>query len=175
MRHGIREPGVDSSLLYFNRENLDESCPEIWNTIHRLKHHHIKKIVVSPYLRTRQTAEVFQYGYYKFTNRPLPIEIDTRIGEYVLPNPYVSKVCLDSKTVEYYNGRCPIYRESSESLLCRVRDFVKSLEPATLVISHNSVASLIGLFLGKQIELEQASFCEINISLKNSLLLIKNG
>lgn len=167
MRHGERNINHDSPLLNFNNMSLDTCCPEVWESISKLKDYDIKQIFASPYLRTRQTALLVQYGYYKMTGRVLDIIIDKRIGEYL------NKKCkwrqpviedFDKETLKIYNGKIPLCRESKELMLDRVINFHKSMKDKSLIITHSGIATVLGMLSGKNVELDIAQFDIIPIS-----------
>lgn len=173
MRHGIRDGRIDSPLTYFDKNNLDNSCPEIWNKIDSLRYQKIEMIITSPYLRTRQTSELVQYALEKLTGKKIPIYIDNRIGEYVLPKREgirISKEHFDDETIRSYRGCIPLYRESSEMFISRIKKFTSSLKPFTLIVTHAAPAGLIGIFLGKKISLEEGEFSILQLNCN----LIKN-
>ena len=166
MRHGKREIDHDSPLVNFNSKSLDNCCPEIWNTIHKLVQYDIKRIITSPYLRTRQTAILVQYGYYKTTGKLLDIVIDKRIGEFLNKRSRWKQPSLeefDKETLTIYDHKIPLCKESKELMISRVVEFYNSLKDKSLVITHNGIASMIGMFSGKDINLNFAGYDLVNI------------
>ena len=171
MRHGIRDARIDSPLLSYSPNDLDHSCPEVWKTVEaiapRVTSGEIKRIITSPYLRTRQTATLVQYGLMKLTQQLLPITVDIRVGEHLnrrcswnLP----TQKDFDSETWKLYGGKVPLCRESSDLFMMRVYRFYQSMTDDTLVITHNGVAGLLGLFKKQVISLEMGQCCVLGSS-----------
>lgn len=157
MRHGKRDRCVDSSLLGFNRTDLENSCPELWKTIETLVVHDLNTIITSPYLRTRQTAELVQYGLLKLTGKYLPIIVDTRIGEYMhrrcsWKRPTTDE--FDPKTVEYFKGRVPLCRESPDMAYLRIYQFHQTIRDGSLIVTHAGVTNLLGGLCKQLIQLD---------------------
>jgi broad specificity phosphatase PhoE len=160
MRHGLRGQEVDSPLLTYQPSNPEISCPEIWKTIHGIapyvQRQQLRAIVVSPYLRTRQTAELVQHGLLQLTGQYLPITVDLRVGEYNhrrcswnLP----TREDFDPETWKLYRGQIPLCRESPEMFSLRVYRFYQTLQSNTLVVTHNGVATLLGQCMGLSVGL----------------------
>lgn len=153
MRHGRRTAADDSPLLGYHPTRPDESCPEVWESICQLipfvRQQHFVSIVTSPYLRTRQTAALVQYGLQKYTGYRLPLHVDTRIGEYIPATTARSSATrtdasFDTVTRRYYGGSVPLYRESFESFLRRVREFYRERGHSCIVVTHAGVAEILG-------------------------------
>lgn len=162
MRHGRRMAADDSPLLGYHPTHPDSSCPEVWESIYQLvptaRQRCVTAIVTSPYLRTRQTAALVQYGLWKYTGHLLPIHVDTRIGEYI-PRRHLSPVTsttrnmqqraeylatFDAVTLQHYDGRVPLHHESFELFLRRVREFYWEKGSACIVVTHAGVAEILG-------------------------------
>jgi broad specificity phosphatase PhoE len=166
MRHGRRDERYDSPLVGYDSNGLDQSCPEVWQAVKALVAHDIDQIVTSPYLRTRQTAQLVQYGFLKLTGRYLPLSVDSRIGEYLQRRcswklPTNSE--FDRETLEHYHHRIPLCRESQELLLRRTYQFYRELKPKTLVITHAGVANLLAGFAGKTVKLDVAQYTVLEL------------
>jgi len=159
MRHGARGSGVDAPLAYYDYKNLEASCPEVWRTIAILAPLSLDRIVFSPYLRTRQTAMLVQYGIYKYTGRLIPLVVDTRIGEYLRRRcswKAQASSEFDSETSNAYHGRVPLCREAPEYFLRRVHNFYQEQvvsSQRTLAITHFSVAEVVGSFYSREVSL----------------------
>lgn len=157
MRHGRRGCGVDAPLADFNYNDLDHCCPEVWRTVKRLSGLPFNHIITSPYLRTRQTAQLVQYGFLKLTGRLLPISVDNRVGEY-LQRRCTWKAPLESEfdggTLQAYNNLVPLCRESVQYFIKRVYSFYCDLTPHTLVITHAGVAGLLGDLCQQSVKLD---------------------
>lgn len=160
MRHGRRKGSWDGSIEDFHPAKCQLGCPEVWQQAEKLlEETKISKIIVSPYLRTRQTASVVA-EVAKQKGLHLPIRVDVRLGEFVTP--YKVKPCaeeFDPSTLNYYGGKVSLGRESTSMFCSRVEQFARQLKPGTLVITHLNVAQLI-IFLShhKQVEFAEGQW-----------------
>ena len=163
MRHGRRESDIDAPLLGYNSTRLDNSSPEIWQSMRQLVQQGlpVRQIISSPYLRTRQTALIVQHSYLKLTGNYLPITIDNRLGEYShrhcrLFAPAPSD--FDKETMTHYNGRVPLSRESPDALVQRVLQFSTQLPQETIVITHYCIAELLGIITRQEVKLQEGQY-----------------
>jgi broad specificity phosphatase PhoE len=129
--------------------------PGIRNDIHPInslvdelveKHGPPDKIIISPFLRTRQTANVIKKRLQIRHNKIPSIETNTLIREYLGfcrdKNSYAD---IDSETEKYLGGPIKI-EESIDSLHYRVKSHIDSLstiEDNIWVITHGIVMSTV--------------------------------
>lgn len=176
MRHGLRDQRLDSPLLKYRVDDLDLACPEVWKSVVKIaplvSSGGIKRIIMSPYLRTRQTSQLVQYGVLKLTGLLLPITVDLRLGEYLnrrcswnLP----TQKDFDPETWKLYSGKVPLCRESQDLFMMRVYQFYHSLKDDTLVITHNGVAGLLGSMKNQDVKLEMGEYTLLKGYLQQSL------
>jgi len=100
------------------------------------------KIMSSPYLRARQTAEIAQNVIFEQTGQMVPIFYNRDIGEYLgWQRGKVLKECLTPETFCHK----PIPPESIKQFSLRVKNHIKSLEKNTWNVTH-------GMFVQKLAE-----------------------
>lgn len=98
------------------------------------------KIISSPYLRTRQTANIAQEVIYKHTGTYVHIEIDPLLSEYLGHQKHHDIKCFHAET--YKHG--PIGIETKETFKLRLETFVDTIKPGVWYISHGY--TIYGIF-----------------------------
>lgn len=109
-------------------------------------------IISSPYLRTRETAEIAQEVINETTSLTISIEYNPKIGEYLgnHTNKTISK-CLRPETLIHK----PIYPENWNQYKARVRSFERTLKSPfgkIWYITHGLIIKDIGYFHGHQVD-----------------------
>jgi broad specificity phosphatase PhoE len=175
MRHGRRGAGVDGPLLGYKPADLDNSCPEIWHSVRQIikEGSTVRQIVVSPYLRTRQTATLVQYSYLKLTGNYSPIIVDPRIGEYShrhcrLFAPVTQE--FDKETLAHFHGHVPLCRESPDAFVQRVAQFYSQLVQDAIVITHYGVSDLLGILAQRELKLQEGQYAVLVPAVQTQLI-----
>lgn len=107
-----------------------------------------KKIVCSPYLRTRQTAEILQNAINKNFNFKVPIICDFEFSEY-LGN---QKKNYCQENFEQETLKCGIIPpESIKQFKDRVKKVCSKLEFGTWYVTHGFFMTLVSEYFGKKI------------------------
>ena len=136
MRHGATtrnentEKIINSRLETDTYHLTDEGKAGVEQSLELLKLDGIDVIYASPFLRTKETAEIAGRALHQ------KIEIDERLMEKLSPLEFENKP--DAKTVEQIAGT-----ESAESVRTRMTDFIKDLESKhrnkkILIVTHGT-------------------------------------
>jgi broad specificity phosphatase PhoE len=130
VRHGKKSYSNRKSSVY----SLD---PNLTNDGKKQAHHKFKYllkkfgcpdlIITSPYLRTRETADIAQFTIFELTDIFVPILYDSAIGEYLGNQKNVS---LDTEVRPETLIHNPIPPETWEDFICRVKSHVYKTDNA---------------------------------------------
>lgn len=137
---GLTEKGKKEALDEFSLIIQDFEIPE--------------KIISSPYLRTRQTAEIAQDVIFNKTGKVVPIFIDVMVGEYLGHQRGKDlNECLRKETLQFN----PIPQESWNEFAGRLRVHcgVKSEADNVWYITHGLVIKMIAYFNGEKLDRPQ--------------------
>lgn len=138
-----------------NEFSLDPGLTEEGKQRSRIKFHKLvvkygvpSKIVTSPYLRARETAQIAHDVIFEETGHDIKIIHDPIIGEY-LGHQFNRDIfqCLRPDTLNHN----PIPPEEWEQYSARIYNHVKIAEENTWFISHGIVIQSIAYFNGKKI------------------------
>ena len=102
-----------------------------------------KRIICSPFLRTRETAEAFQ-RYFRKNHSALNIDVDTNICEFLgWTKPKGLQADIDYVTSKYCDPILGI--ESTDDVNIRVENHLKELDYTDdiLIITHGIVVSFV--------------------------------
>lgn len=132
---GLTEKGKEEAWTEFSLIVQDFEVPE--------------KIVSSPYLRTRQTAEIAQDVIFSITGKIVPIFIDPMVGEYL--GHQIGKdlnKCLRKETLQFN----PIPQETWNEFCNRISTHTKTEGNNIWYITHGLVIKMIAHANGEKLD-----------------------